>query len=127
MNEEEYSKFIEEYTIAMTTDKGTSASSPSDFSEESLEIKSLFALANTVESVLVPVKAPSFKASLGQRLALRQKEKPKFRALATRQNVVWVAVAAAGSFLSITGVVLLVVKKLRTTGRSAQSTAAASI
>ncbi|HET6446950.1 MAG TPA: hypothetical protein VFI27_20485 [candidate division Zixibacteria bacterium] len=127
MNEEEYSKFIEEYTTVMTTDKGTSASSRSDFSEESLEMKSLFTLANSVESVLVPVKAPSFRASLGQRLALRQEDKPKFRALATRQNVVWMAVAAAGSFISIAGVVLLVIKKLKNTGRREQTTAAASI
>ena len=127
MNEDEFSEFIVDYADAMQTGNDVSSRLLAEQPEESAKLKTLFALSNSVRAVLVPVRAPSFKASLRQRLERRQQEKPRFRALASRQKVVWIVVATAGSLLSITGVVLLVLRKLRTSGKAERQAATAPI
>jgi hypothetical protein len=95
--------------------------------ENSGEIRSLFTLSNSIRDVLVPVRATAFKASLRQRIENKSHEKTRFQIFAKRQNVIWMAVAAAGSLLSITGVVLIVVRKLKASTETDQPTAAAPI
>jgi hypothetical protein len=127
MTEDEFSEFITDHADAMQAGNELSASLLTEQPEEMTDLRTLFALSNSVRAVLVPVRAPSFKSSLRQRLESRQQEKPRFRALASRQKVVWIVVASAGSLLSITGVVLLVLRKLKTSGKAERRTATAPI
>lgn len=127
MNEDEFSDYLADYADAMHAGDDFSSRLLTEQPEESANLKKLFELSNLVKAVLVPVRAPSFKASLRLRLERKQLERPRFRVLASRQNIVWMLVAAAGSLLSITGVVLLVIRKLKTPGKAKQSTATASI
>jgi hypothetical protein len=127
MTEEDFSEFIADHTDAMQASNDISANLLAEQHEESTDLRMLFALSNSVKAVLVPVRAPSFKASLRHRLESRQQEKPRFRALASRQKIVWIVVAAAGSLLSITGVVLFVLRKLKTSGKAERQAATAPI
>jgi hypothetical protein len=94
---------------------------------EDRDLRSLFALSKSVKDSLVPVHATAFKESLKERIDHRSVERSRFALLMERQNVVWMAFAAAGSLLSITGVVLLVLRRLRSAGETDQPTAAAPI
>jgi hypothetical protein len=127
MYEDDFSRFAADHNEAMTASDAQSGRVQADQAEDSTELKRLFALSNSIRSVLVPVKAPSFKASLRQRLERRQLEKPRFRALASRQKIVWIVVATAGSLLSITGVVLIVVRKFKNPGKVGRRAATAPI
>lgn len=127
MTEEDFSEFITDHRSAMQANDEFSASSQAEQHEDSTDLRILFSLSNSVKAVLVPVRASSFKATLRHRLENRQQEKARFRALASRQKIVWIAVATAGSLLSITGVVLLVLKKLKTSGKAEQQAATAPI
>ncbi|MGB3713017.1 MAG: hypothetical protein WA996_01165 [Candidatus Promineifilaceae bacterium] len=127
MTEDDFSEFIADHADAIQASSDISANLLTEQPEESTDLRTLFALSNSVRAVLVPVRAPSFKASLRQRIESRQQEKPRFRALASRQKVVWIVVATAGSLLSITGVVLLVLRKLKTSGKAARQAATAPI
>lgn len=95
--------------------------------EDPGELRSLFALSNSIRDVLVPVRATAFKASLRGRIERKSHEKSRFKTFTSRQNVIWMAVAAAGSLVSITGVVLIVLRKLKASTKTKQPTAAAPI
>jgi hypothetical protein len=127
MTEEEFSEFIADHTDAMQVNNDISVNLLAEERDESTDLRMLFALSNSLKAVLFPVKAPSFKASLRHRLESRQQEKPRFRALASRQKIVWIVVATVGSLLSITGVVLLVLRKLKTPGKAERQPATAPI
>ena len=127
MTEEDFSEFIADHTDAMQASNDISANLLVEQHEESTDLRMLFALSNSVKAVLIPVRASSFKASLRHRLESRQQEKPRFRALASRQKIVWIVVATAGSLLSITGVVLFVLRKLKTSGKAERQAATAPI
>ena len=127
MTEEDFSEFIADHADAMQASKDISANLLAEQHEESTDLRMLFTLSNSVKAVLIPVRAPSFKVSLRHRLESRQQEKPRFRALASRQKIVWIVVATAGSLLSITGVVLFVLRKLKTSGKAERQAATAPI
>ena len=117
MIEDDFSEFMTDYSEAMRARNEQSGRSLTGQPDDLAELRTLFTLSNSVRSVLVPVRAPSFKGSLRQRLDGRQRDKTRFRNLGSRQKAVWIVVATAGSVLSITGVVLLVLRKLKTTGK----------
>ncbi len=131
MNEEEFSKFRANIAeVGSMRDDKSDRSPPepaADQTDESTDLKQLFALSNSIKDILVPVRALSFKVSLGQRLEKRRQERSRFQLFATRQNVVLMAVAGAGSLLSIAGVVLLVLRKVKTSGKADRTTATAPI
>ena len=114
MNEMDYSAFLEELEENQQVDDDS-------------ELRSLFALSSSIKELMVPVNAAPFKISLRERLERRSLAKPRFAFLRERQNVILMAVAAAGSLLSITGVVLLVLRRLKTAGEGEQPAAAAPI
>jgi len=114
MNEIEYSTFVNGFGEELPT-------------EDTGELQTLYTLSKSIRDILVPVRATAFKASLRQRMETRTHAKSRFQIFARRQNVIWMAVAAAGSLLSITGVVLILVKRLKTSTNTDQPAAAAPI
>ena len=114
MNEVEYSSFINDI----------GEESPA---EHTPELRSLYSLSNSIGDILVPVRATAFKASLRQRIETRSNAKSRFQIFARRQYVIWMAVATAGSLLSITGVLLILVKRLKTSTKTDPPAAAATI
>jgi hypothetical protein len=116
MNDKEFLKFSTQFAEAELDSGGDPA-----------ELQQLFTLSNSLKDLLVPVRALSFKTSLRQRLETRRQATPRFQLIRTRQNIVLMAVAGAGSLLSIAGVVLIVLRKVKTTGKADRSTAAAPI
>jgi len=131
MNEKEFSKFKADFVEvgSMNSDKSDRSppESAADQTDESTDLKQLFGLSKSIKDVLVPVRALSFKVRLRQRLETRRQERPRFQLFASRQNVVLMAVAGAGSLLSIAGVVLLVLRKVKNSGKVDRTTAAAPI
>ena len=114
MSEAEYSRFIADFDDqAQVENEG--------------ELRTLFELSASLRNALSPVNAAAFKASLRERIVRRPRKKSRFAFFKERQNAILMAVAAAGSLLSITGVVLLVLRRIKSATKAEQPAAAAPI
>ncbi|MCI0394119.1 MAG: hypothetical protein L0332_04490 [Chloroflexi bacterium] len=86
------------------------------YPERAAELAPLFQLARAIQGALQPVPAPAvFKTRLRQRLQ-EQQVAGRQKAQAARsagRGMVWWGVAAAGSALSIAGLALFVLRRLR--------------
>jgi hypothetical protein len=88
----------------------------SEYPQESAELGPLFRLAASLQSVLVPVRAPvSFVSRLHEDLMSYSPTKVVIEQERSGQKALWVGVAAAGSVLSVAGLVVLVLRRLRGT------------
>jgi hypothetical protein len=100
----------------------------SEHPQASAELRPLFRLAAALQAVLVPVQAPvNFVGRLHKELMTYSPPEIRVKSSPSGQKVLLVGVATAGSVLSVTGLVLLVLRRLRTpgeTGRHAVTTAA---
>lgn len=90
------------------------------YPNDSEELESLFQLARAIKAALVPVKtSESFKLELRRKL----------RSLAPTEIIIddstvkqrrWLVVAAAGSALSVLGIILYILRRIRTASQAAQ-------
>lgn len=82
--------------------------------EQAEELLPLLQLAGALKAVLTPVSAPAFKARLGHDLV---KYGPPVvvlgRSVSKRKARAWLAVAAAGSVISVAGVATLLFRRVR--------------
>ena len=110
MSEADYSQFKSSYTEATGVD-------------DPIELSNVFSLSNSIKDVLVPVNAASFKASLRRRIESRPRVRSRFQRFTQPPRFVWIAVAATTSLLSITGVVLIVIKRFKSSTEPEQAAA----
>ncbi len=95
------------------------------YPEDSEELKSLFQLAGAIKAALVPVKAPeSFKLELREELLSIPPDEILIDDTNSKQKR-WLVVAAAGSVISVLGIVVIVLRKIRSASQSAQPAATA--
>lgn len=98
----------------------------SDYPEDAAELRPLFDLAASIQAVLVPVKAPvTFVNRLRKDLMSYSGPKITIKAPVSGQKVLLMGVAAAGSVLSVVGLVVLMARRLKGTGKTEQSAATA--
>lgn len=114
MNEVDYQRFQEEYVSVMGEDNVT-------------DLGALFTLSSSLRQTLVPVRASSFKTSLRQRLEKQRMLKSRLPNLVDLRSNTWTVVAAAGSLLSLAGVLVLIIRRIRNAGKVGHTPAAASI
>ena len=90
------------------------------YPDDSEELKSLFQLARAIKAALVPVKTPeSFKLELQRKLRSLAPAEITIVDSTVKQRR-WLVVAAAGSVLSVLGIILYILRRIRTTGQAAQ-------
>ena len=90
------------------------------YPEDSEELASLFQLAGTIKAALVPVKSPeSFRLELKRELRSVTPAETTIEDTSIKQKR-WLVVAAAGSIISLLGIILYVLRKIRTAGQGAQ-------
>lgn len=93
----------------------------SEYPQASAELGSLFGLAAALQSVLVPVRAPvRFVSRLHEDLMTYSPAESTVKAPRSGQKVLLVGVATAGSVISVAGLVLLVLRRLRGSGEAVQ-------
>lgn len=108
--------------------KDTAAQLLADYPDAAAELGPLFRLAASIEAALVPVKAPvAFVGRLRQDLMSYSTAEVPEKASILGQKALWVGVAAAGSVLSVTGVALLVARRLKTSDKAGQQTATTAV
>ncbi len=99
----------------------TAAQFLSEYPQDSAELRPLFRLAASLQTVLVPIRAPvNFVGRLHKDLMRYSPPEITVKSPVSGQKILLVGVAAAGSVLSVTGLVLLVLRRLKTTGETGQ-------
>ena len=128
MNKRELVTVLCAHADALNRGVDTAAQYLSDFPDDSAELVSLFRLAASVQAVLVPVRAPMmFVSRLRKELMTFSQSEIPVKTPVSAQKVLWVGVAAAGSVLSVTGLVFLVLRRLKGTGKVGGQPAATAV
>jgi hypothetical protein len=127
MMDNEIAELLAEHADGLNLEADVSGQLLEENSEHSAELATLFELARAVKTTLVPVNAAAFKASLRHRLARHSPQRHLIKRITSSQNVIWVVVAGAGSVLSIAGVLLIVLRKVKSSGNSERQPISAPI
>ena len=128
MNRRELATILAAHADGLIKGNDTAAQLLRDYPEAAAELGSLFRLAASIEAVLVPVKAPvTFVGRLRHDLMSYSTAEVPEKASISGQKVLWMGVAAAGSVLSVTGVALLVARRLKTSAKAGQPTATTAV
>jgi cytochrome b subunit of formate dehydrogenase len=128
MNRRELASVLAAHADGLIRGKDTAAELLLDYPEDATELGALFRLASSIQAALVPVKAPvRFVSQLREDLMTFSPEKGAVQRAVSGQKVLWLGVATAGSVLSVTGLVLLVARRLRTSGKTGQQTATTAV
>lgn len=128
MKRRELATILAAHADGLIRGKDTAAQLLADYPEVAAELGPLFRLAASIEAVLVPVKAPvTFVGRLRQDLMHYATAEAPAKASISGQKVLWVGVAAAGSVLSVTGLALLVMRRLKASGKAGRQTATTAV
>ena len=123
MNTRELATILSVHADELNRGKDTAAQLLLDHPQAAIELEPLFRLAASIQAALVPIKAPiSFVGRLRGDLMRYSPEDFVEETPVSGQKALWLGVAAAGSVLSVTGVALLVLRRVRT-GRQAATKA----
>ncbi len=123
----EIAELLAEHADGLNLEADVSGQLLEENSDHSAELATLFELARSLKTTLVPVNAAAFKASLRHRLEGRSPQPHLIKRITSSQNIIWVVVAAAGSVLSIAGVLLIVLRKVKSSGNSERQPISAPI
>jgi hypothetical protein len=127
MMDNEIADLLAEHADGLNLEADVSGQLLEENSELSAELATLFELARSLKTTLVPVNAAAFKTSLRRRLERRSPQPHLIKRITSRQNIIWVVVAAAGSVLSIAGVILIVLRKVKSSGNTERQPISAPI
>lgn len=128
MNRRELATVLSAHADGLIRGKDTAAQLLLDYPEDAAELGAFFRLAASIQSVLVPVKAPvRFVSQLRKDLMGFSPDQVAAKSNMSGQKVLLVGVATAGSVLSVTGLVLLVARRLRTSAKAGQQTATTAV
>jgi hypothetical protein len=118
MNKRELGTILCAHADALNKGIDSTAQYLNDFPDDSAELASLFQLASSVQAVLVPIRAPmTFVSRFRNELMAYTHSEIPIRTPLSAQKVLLVGVAAAGSVLSVTGLVILVLRRLKGTDK----------
>ena len=83
--------------------------------EENVELASLFLLAEEIKAALIPVPVPAFREQLRRQLKTYEPAKVTIgsSSIGRKQKLIFVAIA--GSTLSVAGIVVVLLRRLRST------------
>jgi len=83
------------------------------YPESTAELAPLFKLASDVKAALVPVAVPAFRSQLRRNLEAYRPADIVIGPSITRRKQKWFFVAAAGSALSVVGIIVVLLRRLR--------------
>jgi hypothetical protein len=112
MTENELHDVLSEHADGLARDEELAGRLLTQHQEQANELAPLFQLASALKGALTPaIPAPAFRKELGQELV---KYGPPLVVLgrSVSKRRAWVAVAAAGSLLSLAGVVALLLRRV---------------
>jgi len=114
MSEKELQDILTEHADALNRDEELSEVLVSKYQGQSGELAPLLNLASALRSALTPVSNAAFKERLGYELVNYGPPVVVLgRSVSKRRARAWLAVAAAGSVISVAGVTALIVRRLR--------------
>jgi hypothetical protein len=115
MKKRELATILAAHADGLIKGKDTAVQMLTDYPDAAAELEPLFRLAASVQAALVPVKAPvAFVGRLHKDLMNYSTAELPAKAPRSGQKVLWMGVAAAGSVLSVAGLALLVLRRLKT-------------
>ncbi|MFZ0546211.1 MAG: hypothetical protein WAM60_12270 [Candidatus Promineifilaceae bacterium] len=127
MNKRELATVLSAHADGLIRGKDTAEYLLADYPGATAELGPLLRLAAAIQAALVPVKAPvTFVGRLRSDLMSYSPE-VVVKAPVSGQKVLLVGVAAAGSVLSVTGLVLLMVRRFKTSDKAGQPTATTAV
>lgn len=128
MNRWKLASILSEHADGLNEGIDTAAQLLADYPQASAELESLFQLASSLKKVLVPVRAPvNFVSRLHQDLVNYSPPKVVTKEAQSGQRILLVGVAAAGSVLSVAGLVLLVLRRLKSSGKTGQQAVSTAV
>lgn len=128
MNRRELATILSAHADGLIKGNDTAVQLLTDYPEHAAELGPLFCLASSIQAALVPVKAPvTFVSNLRKELMTYAPEDIIVRGPVSGQKVLWLGVATAGSVLSVTGLILLVLRRMRGSDKSRQQAATTAV
>ena len=114
MTEKELQDILTDHADGLNRGEELSEALLSQHHQESDELATLLYLASALKSALTPVTNAAFKERLGHELVSYGPPVVVLgRSISKRRARAWLAVAAAGSVISVAGVTALIVRRLR--------------
>jgi hypothetical protein len=127
MNQDEIEDALAEHVDALNQDEGLTEQLLTEHPEQAEELVTLFQLAAALKAALTPVSAPAFKTRLGHELVNYGPPVVVLgRSVSKRKAKAWLAVAAAGSVISVAGVAALLLRRVRAIEDTAQQASSAA-
>ncbi|HSG17135.1 MAG TPA: hypothetical protein VLE70_12550 [Anaerolineae bacterium] len=115
MTQKEIEDVLAAHADALNQDEELSEQLLAEHAEQADELVPLFQLATVLKAALTPVSAPAFKTKLGHELVNYGPPVVVLgRSVSKRKAKAWLALAAAGSVISVAGVVALLLRRVRT-------------
>jgi hypothetical protein len=126
MKRRELAHILSAHADGLIRGKDTADQFLADYPDAAAELGPLFHLAASIQAALIPVKAPiTFVNRLRRDLMAFAPSHVVVKAPVSGQKILLMGVAAAGSVLSVTGLVFLVSRRLKTSGKAGQQTVTA--
>jgi hypothetical protein len=121
MNRWKLASILSDHADGLNEGRDMAAHLLADYPQATAELAPLFQLASSLKRVLVPVRAPvRFVNQLQQDLINYAPPEVVVKAPKSGQRIILVGVAAAGSVLSVAGLALLLLRRLRNPGKPGQ-------
>ncbi len=115
MTQKEIEDLLAAHADALNQEEELSEQLLAEHAEQADELVPLFQLATVLKAALTPVSAPAFKTKLGHELVNYGPPVVVLgRSVSKRKAKAWLALAAAGSVISVAGVVALLLRRVRT-------------
>jgi hypothetical protein len=114
MTETTIEDLLAEHADALNRNEALNETFLAEHPEYASEAVPLFQLAAALKAALTPVSAPVFKTRLGQELVSYGPPVIVLgRSVTKRRNKAWLALAAAGSVISVAGLTALLLHRVR--------------
>lgn len=116
MKKKELVELLNDHAEALIEDKSVSQILADQELENNVELVSLFQLAEEVKDVLVPIPVPEFREELRRRLESYEPSNVTIGSETTGRKQKLFIFAMAGSTLSVVGLLVVLLRRLRSSG-----------
>lgn len=116
MKKKELVELLNDHAEALIKDKSVSQILADQELENNVELVSLFQLAEEVKDVLVPIPVPEFREELRRRLESYEPSNVTIGSETTGRKQKLFIFAMAGSTLSVVGLLVVLLRRLRSSG-----------
>lgn len=124
MKDDELVEILDAHSASLIVGPESDQQQLQQYPEHSVELASLFSIASSLKKIMVPQEAESYKEALRRQLLSEPATGPLKIALASKRRLTWGVVAAAGSLISVVGLAIIVIRRVKT-GTSQETQTAA--